>query len=78
MPNLDLQPGTGSFDYFWSLTYIKKYKQFGMYSNFNYKFNTYNIEGYKYRSVTNSTLNAFFQTKGENISFIALVGGWIS
>jgi len=77
MPNLDLQPGTGSFDYLGSLTYITKYKQFGMYSNFNYKFNTYNVEDYKYGNTTNLTLNAFFQTKGKNISFMPSVGGYI-
>jgi len=77
VPNLDLQPGTGSFDYLGSLTYITKYKQFGVYSNFNYKFNTYNVEDYKYGNTTNLTLNAFYQTKGEKISFMPSVGAYV-
>jgi len=77
VPNLDLQPGTGSFDYLASLTYITKYKQFGVYSNFNYKFNTYNVEDYKYGNTTNLTLNAFYQTKGEKISFMPSVGAYV-
>jgi len=77
VPNLDLQPGTGSFDYLGSLTYIAKYNWFGVYSNFNYKFNTYNSEDYKYGNTTNLTLNAFYQTKGEKISFMPSVGAYV-
>lgn len=77
IPNLDLQPGSGSFDYLGSLTYITKYKKLGLYANLNYKLNTYNTEDYKYGNTTNLTLNAFYQTIGEKISFMPSVGGYI-
>ncbi len=77
MPNLDLQPGTGSFDFLGSLTYITKYKQFGLYTNVNYKLNTFNVDEYKYGNTTNLTFNAFYQTKGEKVSFMPSVGVYI-
>jgi len=77
LPNLDLQPGTGSFDYLANLTYITKYKQMGMYSNLNYKFNTFNADNYKYGNTTNVTINMFYQTKGPKISFMPSVGVYV-
>jgi len=77
VPNLDLQPGTGSFDFLGSITYITKYKQFGIYSNLNYKFNMYNSDDYKYGNTTNLTLNAFYQTKGNTITFMPSVGVYV-
>jgi hypothetical protein len=77
VPNLDLQPGTGSFDFLGSLTYITKYKELGFYTNLNYKLNTFNIDEYKYGNTTNLTFNAFYQTKGEKISFMPSVGVYV-
>jgi hypothetical protein len=77
LPNLDLQPGTGSFDFLGSLTYITKYKQLGFYTNLNYKFNTFNVDEYKYGNTTNLTFNAFYQTNGEKISFMPSVGVYL-
>ena len=76
-PNLDLQPGTGSFDILGSLTYIAKYKQFGMYSNLNYKFNGYNSTDYKYGNTSNANINVFYQTKGDKISLVPSVGAYV-
>lgn len=77
LPNLDLQPGTGSFDFLGSLTYITKYKQLGFYTNLNYKLNTFNVDEYKYGNTTNLTFNTFYQTKGEKISFMPSVGVYV-
>jgi len=76
-PNLDLQPGTGSFDFLGSLTYITKYKQLGFYTNLNYKFNTFSVDEYKYGNTTNLTFNAFYQTNGKKISFMPSVGVYV-
>ena len=76
-PNLDLQPGTGSFDYIGSLTYVTKYKRVGLYSNINYKINGYNNEAYRYGNTLNSTFNMFYQTKGEKLSFTPSVGVYV-
>lgn len=73
-PNLDLQPGTGSVDVLGSLTYLLKYKKVGLYSNINYKHNSYNIDGYKYGNTLNSTINLFLQTQGDKIAFMPIVG----
>jgi len=74
LPNLDLQPGTGSLDFIMNFTYVTKYKQFGMYSNLNYKINSFSSESYKYGNSTNVNINLFYQTKGDKVSFIPSVG----
>lgn len=76
-PNLDLQPGTGSVDFLSSLTYITKRDKFGVYSNLNYKINTFNRGNYRYGNTTNLTLNAFYQTKGIKISLMPSVGAYV-
>ncbi len=76
VPNLDLQPGTGSVDVLGNLTFLLKFKQVGLYSNLNYKYNNFNSDGYKYGNTINSTINLFLQTKGDKITFMPIVGAY--
>lgn len=74
IPNLDLQPGTGSVDFLGNMTYLLKYKRVGAYANVNYKYNNYSYDDYKYGNTFNSTINLFYQTKGEGITFMPMTG----
>jgi hypothetical protein len=73
-PNLDLQPGSGSWDMLSYFKYIFKYKDCGFMVNGNYKVNAKNKSGYKYGNVFNSTLNLFYQTELRSFSFIPMIG----
>ncbi len=76
LPNLDLQPGTGSLDFITSMTYLFKIKKFGVNSNVNFKFNGFNKDKYKYGNTLNSTINLFWQTSKDNFTFMPIVGGY--
>ena len=62
-PNLDLQPGSGSWDGLVLLTYIAKYNSFGVFLNANGKLNTANASNYKYGGTVNSSFYLFYQKK---------------
>jgi len=76
LPNLDLQPGSGSLDFISSITYLFKIKNFGVNSNINVKFNGFNKDNYKYGNTLNSTINLFWQTSVKDVTFMPLVGGY--
>ncbi len=76
LPNLDLQPGSGSLDFISSITYLFKIKNFGVNSNINFKFNGFNKDNYKYGNTLNSTINLFWQTSIKDVTFMPLVGGY--
>ncbi|MGV6862567.1 MAG: hypothetical protein ACWA41_12405 [Putridiphycobacter sp.] len=77
IPNLDLQPGTGSFDLLTTLVYLIKVKDFGLSSNVNFKMNGYNKEDYKYGNTFNSTAHLFWQTKIKNFTLMPLIGAYV-
>lgn len=58
-PNLDLQPGSGSWDVLAFIAYTAKYEFIGLTSNLNHKRNGLDAQDYRYGSVTNGTLNLF-------------------
>jgi len=60
IPNLDLQPGTGSFDFLVNLSYKARFKKFGLLTYANFKLNTANKNQYAYGKATNVTVNAFY------------------
>jgi hypothetical protein len=76
IPNLDLQPGSGSLDFLGTMTYILMYGNIGVYTNTNYKYNLFSKDDYQYGNGINSTLNLFYQTKGDKITFMPSVGGY--
>lgn len=74
-PNLDLQPGSGSWDGLIMLTYIAKVKAFGIFINTNYKINTANIDKYQYGSTLNASTYFFYQKKlKESITLMPTLG----
>lgn len=76
-PNLDLQPGTGSYDGFTYLIYTAKYKFVGLTSNINLKVNGKNIGGYRYGKTLNATLNFFTDLKIKSSTVRLLGGGYL-
>jgi hypothetical protein len=76
LPNLDLQPGSGSLDFISSITYLFKVKNFGVNSNVNFKFNGFNKDNYKYGNTLNSTINIFWQTSMGKFTFMPMIGGY--
>lgn len=59
VPNIDLQPGTGSWDAIGSATYIAMYQKMGLNMNANYKWNTANHDEFRYGNTLNVTMNLF-------------------
>ncbi|UKN02829.1 hypothetical protein K6119_04775 [Paracrocinitomix mangrovi] len=73
-PNLDLQPGSGSWDIIWMMKYNMKIKNTGFMSMANYKWNTMNSELYKYGNTFNFNLMMFYQTKIKSLTFLPMAG----
>lgn len=59
IPNLDLQPGTGSWDLLGIVTYGFKWYTFGLVSQFNLKLNGKDQNNYRYGTTINGTVNLF-------------------
>lgn len=73
-PNLDLQPGTGSWDCLFSLSYMIKKKKLGIILNSNFKLNTPNINEYQYGNTLNVTSNVFYMAKVKKSVIVPFVG----
>ncbi|MCB9194715.1 MAG: hypothetical protein H6600_07570 [Flavobacteriales bacterium] len=58
IPNIDLQPGTGSWDVLFSTTYIGMYEKVGLMANANYKLNGTNKDHFQYGNTLN--INSYF------------------
>ncbi len=76
-PNIDLQPGTGSWDFLFLATYSARFKQLGFSSNLNVKFNTYNKNNFRYGNTLNLSLNTFYIKNFKRIVLMPYVGGYI-
>lgn len=72
--NLDLQPGTGSWDMIGIVKYWMKFSNFGSMMNLNYKWNGRNKEEYRYGNTFNGTLNLFYQTNFNSLTLMPVVG----
>jgi hypothetical protein len=78
MPNLDLQPGSGSWDGLLLLTYMAKYKKAGLFANINFKFNSTNQQGYQYGTSWNNSTYLFYQVKMKNkVMLMPTIGTYI-
>lgn len=73
-PNLDLQPGSGSWDFLFVSTYSLRYKNIGFSSNLNIKFNTYNKENYRYGNTLNFNGNLFYMKPIKKIILMPFIG----
>ncbi len=76
-PNVDLQPGSGSWDFIFLTTYAFRFKSVGFTSNLNVKFNTYNEDNFKYGNTLNFNANVFYMKKIKNIIVMPFIGGYI-
>lgn len=76
-PNLDLQPGSGSWDFLFLTTYAFRYKSLGFSTNLNVKFNTYNQENFRYGNTLNMNANIFYIKELKGIVFMPFVGTYI-
>lgn len=72
--NLDLQPGSGSWDFLGVFKYWMKLGNFGSMMNVNYKWNDQNKDRYSYGNTFNATLNLFYQTKIKELTFMPIAG----
>lgn len=72
----DIQAGTGTLDFVFSLDYLLKYKNIGLAFNANYKANTKNKKvDYMFGNTVNTTLNLFYLKKfKENYSLLPYLG----
>lgn len=74
-PNIDLQPGTGSWDGLFSLTYSAMYKKAGVVLNGNYKLNTFNRNDFKYGNTLNFSGRLFYLARlGDNLQLMPSAG----
>lgn len=72
----DIQAGTGTLDFVFSIDYLMRYKKIGLLFNTNYKVNTLNKKvDYMFGNTLNSTLNLFYMKKfGDDISLLPFIG----
>lgn len=76
-PNLDLQPGSGSWDFLFLTTYAVRYKSLGFSSNLNIKFNSYNKYNFKYGNTLNFNGNIFYIKPLKGLTLMPFVGLYI-
>ena len=74
----DIQAGTGTLDFLFSLDYLLKYKKIGVLLNANYKANTQNKKvNYMFGNSLNSTLSVFYMKQlADNYSLLPYVGAY--
>mgnify|MGYP000483532761 CR=1 FL=1 len=72
----DIQAGTGTLDFIFTLDYMFKYKNIGFMINSSYKANTLNKKvDYMFGNTTNSTLSVFYMKKiNENFAIMPSIG----
>lgn len=69
-----MQPGTGSVDFPLNIIYTLRYKSFGLNSEYNYRVNLANAQGYKFGDRFNATTRVFYWKKFEHYTFLPNTG----
>lgn len=77
VPNLDLQPGTGTWDLMTFATYTLKYKVVGMNLIANFRRNGRDANLYRYGFTSNVTANLFFDWKLKSTTIRFLLGSYL-
>lgn len=72
--NLDLQPGSGSWDILGMMKYLMRIKNFGLAFNTSYSWRNFNGQDYKYGNSFNSEINLFYQTKMKQFTLLPTAG----
>ena len=73
-PNLDLQPGTGSWDALGSFSYVVRKQKVGLIFNSTIKLNSANENKYQYGNTTNVTANVFYMFNLKEVTFVPFYG----
>ncbi len=76
-PNLDLQPGSGSWDLLGMFIYSMKYRLVGLITNFTAKWNGKDLQNYRYGLSSNLNLNLFADLKIKNCTLRLTSGTYI-
>lgn len=72
--NPNLQPGTGSIDFPLNAVYTLRYKQLGINTELNYRFNTANRDGYQFGNRMSSALRLFYWIENKGFAFLPQAG----
>lgn len=73
-PDLDMQPGSGSWDILFSLEYILRYNKTGGNLNLVYRKNTANPEGYQYGDASSLRLDLFHMIETKSVTIMPSIG----
>ncbi|PRY03382.1 hypothetical protein CLV24_14114 [Pontibacter ummariensis] len=65
--SVNLQPGSGSTDYLLNGIYTLRYGKVGLNTDFTYRFNTANSDGYKFGDRLSASSNLFYWHNLENV-----------
>ncbi len=76
-PNVDLQPGSGSWDFLAMAMYSIRYKKVGLITNLNVKYSTENKEGFRYGKTMNFNANLFYMKEIKGLVFMPFAGTYI-
>lgn len=76
IPNLDLQPGSGSWDILGFMAYTAKWKFIGLTATINLKKNGFDAQNYRYGTVTNGALNLFGDVKFKRFTIRMAAGSY--
>lgn len=68
--NMNLQPGTGSWDPNFRVRYILRVKRWGFSTAVDYRWNTANAEGYRFGNRVNGFVGAFYWTVYRNLTIM--------
>lgn len=71
--NMNLQPGTGSWDPNFRLRYIARIKRWGISTAADFRLNTENGKGYRFGNRINGFVGAFYWTVFRNMTFVPQV-----
>lgn len=69
-----LQPGTGSFDYIATLIYVLRYKNSGISSDLNYRWNSQNPKKYQFGNKASSSARFFHLLEFNKLGVLPFVG----
>lgn len=70
----NMQAGTGSWDYLANFIYNIRYKSVGLSTDFTYKYNTENVDYYRFGDRSNGSLNLFYWDKYWGVTVMPLLG----
>lgn len=77
VPDLDMQPGTGSWDALFSLEYMLRYNKTGINTNLVYNLNNKNNDGYAYGDGLSARLDIFHLVSFKTLSIMPSISAYV-